>query len=81
MQAVAYITQTANIRTQDAWDSYVQSASLDNGTQGWPASMDPALMTPAVDGQAQMPQTSSSSFNGSGGIFMGGSTPPGNIPI
>ncbi|CAF9920172.1 hypothetical protein IMSHALPRED_004836 [Imshaugia aleurites] len=65
----------------DAWDSYVQNASVDVGAQGWPASMDPALMTPAVDGQAQMPQTSSGSFNGSGGIFMGVSTPPGNIPI
>lgn len=73
--------ENANVRAQDAWDSYVQNASLDNGTQGWPASMDPALMTPAVDGQAQMPQTSSSSFNGSGEIFMGVSTPPGNMPI
>ena len=71
----------ANVHAQDAWDSYVQSASLDNGTQGWPASMDPALMTPAVDGQTQMPQTSSGSFNGPGGIFMGVSTPPGNMPI
>lgn len=71
----------AKVRAQDAWDSYVQNASVDVGAQGWPASMDPALMTPAVDGQAQMPQTSSGSFNGSGGIFMGVSTPPGNIPI
>ena len=70
-----------NIYAQDAWDSYVQNASLENGIQGWPASMDPALMTPAVDGQAQMPQTSNSSFNGPGGIFMGVSTPPGNMPI
>lgn len=65
----------------DAWDSYVQNASLDNGIQGWPASMDPALMTPAADGQAQMPQPSSNTFNGSGGVFMGVSTPPGNMPI
>ena len=79
---LSYVThEDANLRTQDAWDSYVQNASLDNGPQGWPASMDPALMTPGVDGQAQMPQTSSSSFNGSGGIFMGVSTPPGNMPI
>ena len=77
-----YVTnEDANVHAQDAWDSYVQNASLDNGTQGWPASMDPALMTPAVDGQAQMPQTSSSSFSGPGGIFMGVSTPPGNMPI
>ena len=73
--------EDANVHAQDAWDSYVQNASLDNGTQGWPASMDPALMTPAVDGQAPMPQTSSSSFTGPGGIFMGVSTPPGNMPI
>lgn len=65
----------------DAWDSYLQNANLDNGIQGWPASMDPALMTPAVDGQTQMPQTSSSSFNPSGGVFMGVSTSPGNMPI
>ena len=79
---LSYVThEDANVRTQDAWDSYVQNASLDNGTQGWPASMDPALMTPGVDGQAQMPQTSSSSFNGPGGIFMGVSTPPGNMPM
>lgn len=71
----------ANVYAQDAWDSYVQNGSLDNGTQGWPASMDPALMTPAVDGQAQVPQTSSSSFNVPGGIFMGVGTPPGNMPI
>lgn len=74
-------TANANVRAQDAWDSYVQNASVDVGTQGWPASMDPALMTPAVDGQTQMSQTSGSSFNGSGGVFMGVSTPPGNIPI
>lgn len=73
--------EIANTRTQDAWDSYVQNASLDNGIQGWPTSMDPALMTPAADGQAQMPQPSSNSFIGSGGIFMGSSTPPGNMPI
>ena len=74
--------EDANIREQEAWDSYVQNASLDNGVTGWPASMDPALMTPAVDGQAQMPQTSSSSFNnGPGGVFMGVSTSPGNMPI
>lgn len=71
----------ANVYAQDAWDSYLQNANLDNGIQGWPASMDPALMTPAVDGQTQMPQTSSSSFNPSGGVFMGVSTSPGNMPI
>ena len=74
--------EDANFRAQDAWDSYVQNASLDSGNQGWPASMDPALMTSVVDGQAQMSQTSSSSFNnGTGGIFMGSNTPPGNMPI
>lgn len=73
--------ENAKVCAQDAWDSYVQNASLDTGNQGWPSSMDPALMTPAVDGQAQMPQSSSSSFHGSGGVFMGVSTPPGNMPI
>ena len=75
------IGENANAHTQDAWDSYVQSANLDSGIQGWPASMDPALMTPAGDGQSQMPQPPGGSFNGSGGIFMGVSTPPGNMPI
>ena len=76
------ICENANVRAQDAWDSYVQNANFDNGNQGWPASMDPALMAPAVDGQVQMSQTSNSSFsNGPGGIFMGVSTPPGNMPI
>lgn len=44
--------------------------------------MDPALMTPAADGQAQMPQQSQANmFQQAPNAFMGVNTPPGNLPL
>ena len=68
---------------QDAWDSYIQNASLDPGNQNWSTSMDPALMTPALDGQPQMQQQApqANMFSAAPGAFMGASTPPNNMPL
>ena len=68
---------------QDAWDSYIQNASLDPGNQLWPTSMDPALMTPAADSQAQMgPQAPQANmFSPGPGGYMNVSSPQSNMPL
>jgi len=64
---------------QDAWDSYIQNASIEPANQPWPASMDPALAAPVLDGQPQMaPQANMSSFN-SPGVFTGEQTNLGGL--
>jgi len=43
--------------------------------------MDPALMTPAMDGQAQMPANQANMFQQAPNAYMGVNTPPGNMPL
>lgn len=72
----------ANIDVQDAWDSYMQNPVPDVGNQAWSASMDPALMTPTVDGQTQMGQAPQANmFGNTGSSFLRVNTPPGNMPL
>ena len=65
---------------QDAWDSYIQNASLDPVNQLWPTSMDPALMTPAADSQVQMAPQANMFSPGPGG-YMNVSSPQSNMPL
>lgn len=71
----------ANLNLQEAWDSYIQNAPVDTGNQAWSTSMDPALTTPAADGQTQMGQAPQANMFGNGAAFMRVNTPPGNMPL
>lgn len=69
---------------QDAWDNYIQNASLEPNSQVWPTSVDPALTAPAADGpqQQQVPQQPpADGFNRNNGVFMGVSSPANNLPL
>lgn len=64
----------------DAWDSYIQNAGLEPTREMWSMNMDLPGSMAVMDSQEQ-PQQQGNVFGGNGGIFMGVSTPPGNLPL
>ena len=65
---------------QDAWDSYIQNSSLENGNELWPPAMDmPLAQTDGVDQQQQQQQNNM--FANPNAMFLGANTSPGNHPM
>ena len=55
--------------------------SIEPANQAWPTSMDPALMTPAMNSQGQMGPNPGNIFGQAPSAYMGGGSPPGNMPL
>ena len=56
--------------------------TIDPSTQTWPNSTDVPSFVAPVDGQERRsPLPQADTLGGGGGVFMGVSTPPGNVPM
>lgn len=77
-----FIERTNDVLSQEQWDSYIQNATLDPNTQTWTNSTDIPTFVPQLDGQERRsPLAQTNAVTGGGGVFMGVSTPPGNVPM
>ncbi|MCJ1397364.1 hypothetical protein MMC11_000557 [Xylographa trunciseda] len=67
----------------EAWDSYIQNNPLDPANEIWPTTMD--IPMPNSDDHEQQEQQRQShqtnGYNAMAGVFMGVSTPPGNVAM
>ncbi|MCJ1434706.1 hypothetical protein MMC27_004075 [Xylographa pallens] len=67
----------------EAWDSYIQNNPLDPANEMWPTNVD--IPMPNSDGQEQQEQQrrqqQTNGYSNFAGLFMGVSTPPGNVAM
>ena len=70
------------LTSQEAWDSYIQNNALDPANEMWSSTID--IPMPNIDGQEQQEQQrqqQNNGYNNVTGVFMGVSTPPGNMAM
>ena len=69
---------------QEAWDSYIQNNPLDPANEMWPTNMDIPMPNSDVQEQQEQHRQQQQQTNGYSnmpGLFMGVSTPPGNVAM